>query len=344
MIHETPLVSHSDKSSVAARAHALVRRSLRRRLRRRLQCGLPFIAALLGGCETAERVQNALKADQGDPVWQGDSTLLAPHPEILFRVTRDSAGARIVPLATIGDQGFRVLTLSDRGWRAFDIDYLHSGHPLTPSQRGRAGAPLQTIRGMWEGTPLDSIRGCSIILPAAIAKVPNGVEFLTSVPRPPLTRVTSLSAGELQTAINAVPTLIAPAAGIPMSMLPRYTREVFVAESGNGPRPTVVLVFDDPEIVADSVRDMGQRPRHLVVILDKGVYGYKPTYTYSTLGSRRSPPRFRFLDHLDVDGDEKSELLFGLRVTEAPLYTIVLRYDTDAWRELTRYQRQRCHA
>ena len=306
---------------------------------------LPFGIALLGGaCDTTERVKNALRADQGDPVWQGDSTLLATHPDVLFRVTRDSAGARVVPLATMGPQGFRLLTLSDRGWRAFDLDYLVGGKSLTPYRGGRELAPVRSTRGMWEGAPLDSIRGCSIILPGALASIPDGVEFFTSGKRPPLQPVTALSAAELQTAIGAIATLIAPAAGISMSMLPRYTRDVYVAETGNGPRPTIVVVYDDPEVVADRVRQMGARPRHLVVVLDKGVYGYKPTFTYTTLGNKLSPPRYRYLDHIDVDNDGKSELFFGLRVAAAPLYTIVLRYEADAWRELLRNERQRCHA
>ncbi len=333
MIHETHRVTLPHCFSNAPRLRDLARRCL------------PLTFALIGiGCGTADRVKDALRSDQGDPVWAGDSTLLAGRPEVLFRVTRDSAGTRVVPLATMGTQGFRLLTLSDRGWRSFDLEYLQSGHQLTPYRSGRAGAPIATTRGMWEGTPLDSIRGCSIILPAAVASLPDGVELLTSGKRPPLKGVTSLSPGELQTAIDAVPTLIAPAAGISMSMLPRYKREVFVAETGNGPRPTIVLVYDDPEIVADSVRPMGQRPRHLVVILDKGVYGYKPTYTYSTLGNKLSPPRFRYLDHIDIDDDGKSELFFGLRIQGAPLYTIVLKYEVDAWRELLRNERQRCHA
>ena len=40
--------------------------------------------------------------------------------------------------------------------------------------------------------------------------------------------------------------------------------------------PLAIRVAIDPEVVADSVRQMGARPRHLVVVLDKGVYGYKP--------------------------------------------------------------------
>lgn len=315
------------------------------RLRGAALRSLPLGLALLSAaCDTTARVKEALKADQGDPVWQGDSTLLATHPEVLFRVTRDSAGARIVPLATMGRQGFRLLTLSDRGWRSFDLDYLQGGQVLTPYRNARALPAVTLTRGMWEGAPLDTIRGCSIILPGALAALPPGVEFFTSGKRPPIKPVTSLSAGELQTAIDAIPTLIAPAAGISMTMLPRYQREVYVAETGNGPRPTIVVVYDDPEVVADSVRQMGARPRHLVVVLDKGVYGYKPTFTYTTLGNKLSPPRYRYLDHLDVDDDGKSELFFGLRIKGAPLYTIVLRYEAEAWREVLRNERQRCHA
>lgn len=314
------------------------------RLRRVALQILPLALTLLAAaCDTTERVKNALRADQGDPVWQGDSAQLAAHPEVLFRVTRDSTGARVVPLATMGPQGFRLLTLSDRGWRSFDLEYLYAGKSLTPYRGGRALAPVTSTRGMWEGAPLDTIRGCSIMLPGARTTFPEGIEFFTSGKRPPLKPVTPLSAGELQTAIEAIPTLIAPAAGISMSMLPRYQRDVYVAETGNGLRPTIVVVYDDPEVVADSVRQMGARPRHLVVVLDRGVYGYKPTFTYTTLGNKLSPPRYRYLDHIDVDDDGKSELFFGLKITGAPLYTIVLRYEADAWRELLRNERQRCH-
>jgi hypothetical protein len=190
---------------------------------------LPLGLALLGAaCDTAERVKNALRADQGDPVWQGDSTLLATHPEVLFRVTRDSAGPRIVPLATMGSQGFRLLTLSDRGWRAFDLDYLHSGKPLTPYRDGRALPPVASTRGMWEGAPLDTIRGCSIMLPSAAASIPADVELFSSGVRPRPTPVAALSAGDLQAALDAIPMLIAPAAGISPSLITRYQRVVHV--------------------------------------------------------------------------------------------------------------------
>ena len=152
-----------------------------------------------------------------------------------------------------------------------------------------------------------------------------------------------LSAGELQSALSLIPTLLAPAAGIAMSMLPRYKREIYVAETGNGSHPTIVAVYDDPEVVPDSILRMRARPRHMVIVMDKGVYGYRATFRYTTLGDKRSPPRYRYLDHIDVDGDGKSELFFGLMLKGAPLYTIVMRFEADAWRELLRNQRQRCH-
>ena len=105
-------------------------------------------------------------------MWRDDSIRLATHPAVLFRVTRDSAGARIVPLATMGPQGARLLTLSDRGWRSFDLDYLQSGHALTPYRNARPLPPVPMTRGMWEGAPLDTIRGCAIILPGALAPLP----------------------------------------------------------------------------------------------------------------------------------------------------------------------------
>ena len=316
---------------------ALTRLSLTRR-------ALTLVALTLAvGCSRSEGGQNALSANGGDPVWQSDSTLLAPHPDVLFRVTRNGAASRIVPLATIGPQGPGLLALSNRGWRALDVAYLFGGQSLTPYRSGRPLAPVPLTRGMWEGPPLDTMPGCSILLPGAVASIPDGVEFFTSGKRPALKPVTPLSAGELRNALEAIPTLIAPTAGIAMAMLPRYRRQVYVAETGHGARPTIIVVYDDPERVADSVRRTDTRPRHFVVVLDRGVYGYKPTFTYTTLGNRRSPPRYRYLDHLDVDDDGQSELLFGLQVDEAPLYTIVLRFQVDAWRELVRNERQRCH-
>jgi hypothetical protein len=83
---------------------------------------------------------------------------------------------------------------------------------------------------------------------------------------------------------------------------------------------------------------MAQRPRQFIVALDKGVYGYRPSFTYSTLGNALTPPRMRFLDYVDIDGDGKAEIFFGFLYAAGGSLTLdattVLRYDNEAWREV----------
>ncbi len=312
--------------------------------------GVPLLLTLLTilSVSACDRVKNALRPVTGDPAWQNDSTLLASAPTVLFRAVRPGERAQVVPVATYGEQGLRFLSLSNRGWRALDIDYLQSTSTVTPIRNGAALPRLSLRRGMWEGTALDSIAGCTVIVPGGDAAVPAGVELLVSGPRPPLNAVTPLGDGELQTIMTTVSTLIAPTVGVPLSAQSRYTREVHVVAGGNGPAPSIVVIYNDPDIASDSLRPIGERPRQLVIVLDKGVYGYKPSYTFSTLGNKRTPPRIKYLDYVDVDGDRKAELFFGLALPpeerRAELYTIVLHHSVDAWRELSRFPLGRCLA
>jgi len=296
------------------------------------------------GTSACDRVQKALNPEPGDPVWRSDSTLLASKPPVLLRVVRTDSSTRIVPIATVGEQGYRPLSLGNRGWRAFDLAYLQSTASLTPLRDGDGLSALTPQRGMWEGPALDSIPGCTVILPGAQAALPAGVQLLLSGPRPPLNPTQGMDGSELQRTLAAIPTLIAPTVGISMSLLPRYRREVHVISTGATAQPSIVVTFDDPEVVSDTVPMMGQRPRQLVLVLDKGIYGYKPSYTFSTVGNNKSAPRLRYLGYVDVDGDRKAELLFGLQTPRAPLYTIFMRFEADAWREMAKYERGRCQS
>jgi hypothetical protein len=308
-------------------------------------------AAGITGCE---RVKNALRpAEGGDQRWTGDSTLLASKADYLFRVRRTGRDVRVVPIATIGAQGFRPLYFSARGWRAFDVQYLQRGSKLTAYRAGRSAGAVELQRGMWEppSAPLDTIVGCPSVVPSARAAVADGVGMLLNGAPPPLKPVKPLSAGELQEALATVPTLVAPTSGISGTMLARYKREVHVVNSGTSSAPSIVLIYDDPEQLPDSVAPIAQRPRHLVVVLDRGVYGYRPTFTYATVGNKHqnSPLRYAFIDYIDVDGDGRAELFFGTHdsrvqaVLNVPsLYTVVLRFENEAWREMLRHNGSPC--
>ncbi len=308
--------------------------------RRGLLVALLLSLAGRGGCDRIQRQlsdDNAAAAQSADPAWQRDSLLLSSTPTVLFRVLDLPVGRVVSPIATTTAQGFRVLSMASRGWKAFDVNYLYAGKTLRTIEDGRPASELLLKRGMWElGAQLDSIESCQRLVPAGMVDAPAGARLAIAGPISALKPVTPLSAAELQSAMATIPTLVAPSVGIGPSMLSRYTREVHTLATGNGARPSILVIYDDPEQVADSVIDVAQRPRQFVVILDKGVYGYRPTFSFKTLGNARTAPRMRWLDYVDVDRDGKAELFFGITANKKYDATVALRFENDAWRETMR--------
>ncbi|MBL0169117.1 MAG: hypothetical protein IPP90_00100 [Gemmatimonadaceae bacterium] len=306
------------------------------------QCGawrlLLMTLVLTTGCD---RLKNATSGGasslSADPTWLADSALLAGKPRILFRTYVHEQGRGIAPIATIGAIGFRQVMMGGRGWKAFDVNYLRDGKTLTALRDGRAIGVAKSSRGMWESSgQLDSIPRCNLI-PTGLTDAPPSVTLALSGSPLPVKPVTPLSDGELQDALAKVPTLIAPSAGIPISLLARYKREVHVMSTGVSSRPSILLIFNDPEQVPDTLQPTAQRPRQLVVVLDKGVYGYRPSYRYATLGNALSTPRLTFLDILDVDGDGHAEIFFGSKYRHIDRMldaTHAMRFENDAWREI----------
>ncbi|HEY0930834.1 MAG TPA: hypothetical protein VGE27_13010 [Gemmatimonas sp.] len=314
--------------------------SIRSRSRRlHVACWLPLLLMGVGGCE---RVKAALNPSQTDASWQADSTFLASNPTVLFRVDRSSRVPRIVPIATIGPSGPRPLALSSRGWRAFDISYLQGGASLTPYRDGEPLPTAHATRGMWEGPPLDTLP-CPSPLPAALATFDARVELLTSGATP-LRRPASAGIGdaELQSVVSNVNLLVAPTTGLSLSRLARYRRSVHAVATGASARPTIVVTYDNPDIAVDSMGRFTDQPHHLTVVLDKGVYGYKPSLMYADVADNRVQPRRKFLGALDADGDGKAELYFGVQLPQFPLVTYSYRFEGDAWLEAFKYERGRC--
>lgn len=282
--------------------------------------------------------------------WYSDSLLLASEPEVLFRVLPDPGGAFVVPLATVGAQGIRALKLSARGWRQVDASYMQAGKLLTPYSANEAQPPIRMFRGMWQpgASPLDSL-GCAVVVPMARALATGSPgesalpPFATNGVRPPLKHTQLMTPAEVAKYLENIGTLVAPSAGIAPGQLSLYERRVHQIPTGISNSATLLLEYNDLRPLPDSLAAYGERPRQLIVALDKGTYGPRPTYTFATVGSRSTPPRLRFLDYMDVDNDGVPELLFGLLETErAPLFTTVLRFENDAWREAFRFFGNRC--
>lgn len=286
----------------------------------------------LVGCSRAEQTA----ADVGDPVWRADSLLLASRPPVVFRALDHERGRAVVPITLMGPQALRLIRLGGRGWEAFDTTYLSKGRVLNAIRDGRVLGQASLTRRMWEPLgALDSLPGCPRVIPAGLADVPRDVHLLVSGERPKAKAVDAISPGMLASVLATVPTLIAPSKGIPTEMMSRYTREAHVLSTGSTSRPTILVIYRDPRPVSDTVRPIAQRPRQLIVLLDQGQFGYRPTYTFTTLGNAQTPPKLSFLDYFDVDGDGVAELFFtSLRSQELPT-TVVLRFGRDeTWREV----------
>lgn len=309
------------------------------------------IAVLTGvGCGSDSAVGRIFSGDPSVSRWTRDSVLLEERPEILFRVLPDGGSALVVPLGTVGAEGLRALKLSERGWRRVDAEYMHAGKTLTAYRSGRQAESIRMFRGMWQpgAAPLDTLN-CPVVIPMARAILTGADEgrgfapLATTGGRPPLAHALTLSPAEIAKALENIGTLVAPSSGIPPGQLARYERRVVQVPTGVNGSSTLLVEYNDPAPLPDSLKPFGERPRQFIVALDRGTYGFRPTYSFSTVGSRETPPRLEFLDYLDVDNDGVPELFFGLRERAlAPLYTLVLRYENEAWRELYRTVGNRC--
>ncbi len=280
-----------------------------------------------------------------DEKWASDSMMLASNPEVLFTTFKTKNGFEIAPIGLIGLRGFRNIRLGDRGWHAFDIQYLAGGQMLEAYRDGKSVGPVKLSRGMWtENAPaLDSIPGCEIIVPSALAPMLQGTQLFTLKKHaPPPVPAKPVSGAEVEQALRESNMLVATQKGIPIAALPKYVRTVHLVNTGHGTKPTLVVVYDDPEVYPDTLLADLQRPRHLIVFLDWENWGYKATWTYATLGNKGSPPRYRYLDYIDVDDDGKAEVLLGVQLATEPLFTIILRRDPPTWIEEARQTGRRC--
>jgi hypothetical protein len=303
------------------------------------------LAGSVSACGDRSAIRQLLGGDPAAARWTQDSLRLEAEPTLLFRVLPDGGGAFVLPIATIGTEGIQRARFSSRGWQRVDADFLQAGRELLPLRAGRTDSALRMFRGMWQpGTgPLDSLP-CASPVPLARAMRTDGVPpFATNRPRPPLAHGLTLDPAGVAAALEPIGNLMAPSVGIPPGQLGRYERRVTLVPTGINGGTTLVVEYNDRTPPPTDPHAVGERPRQYIVVLDKAVYSYRPSYTYSTLGGEQAPPKLRLLDFLDTDDDGVPELFFGLQEAErGPWFVAMLRYEQNAWREQFRYLGNRC--
>lgn len=310
--------------------------------------GRPWLVALLLGAttvgcdrgggtaaaDTAATTSAAARAAAGgggsDPQWRADSTLIAGTPGVLFRVVRTPTLTQAVPVMRMGP-GFGALALSPRGWRAFDVAYLYEGRTLTPLRGGTALPPVQSRRGMWEGVTLDSLTGCTQLLPGGAVSVPDGAELMVGGRAPRYVPDASLPPGMMDDALQRLATLVAPSAGVAMTRIKRFERTLHVVPHGSDGKASLLALYRDPTPAPDTVDLASQPPRFFAALMEPGQYGARAAWQYATVAVPGSSPPLTYLGHLDVDGDGGTELILGVPDDRFPLHVLVVRREDDRW-------------
>ena len=297
----------------------------------------------MSACQGArDTIKNRLYPKEGDGGWAQDSAFVASRPGLVYRVIEKNGQQYIMPITTLAG-GSRPLRLSERGWKALDSATMWENKLVTPMREGRAESPVKMQRGMWENPtyPLDTARACAgSQVPIGQVTLPAGVSFVVANYKAP-SNIVTLDAGVLQQAIDQVPTLVTPTLGVPAAVLARYRRSVH--QIGRPDRaPSILLQYDDPDPVLDTGSVRGKRPRNLIVVMDKGVYGYHPSWVYATTKMKGDRTPLKFLDAFDVTGDGIPELFFTLDVDRGREWTFQYRQWNDTWRESWHHSEGRC--
>lgn len=297
-----------------------------------------MLGILTTACDRGDRKAagdlSVLRAASGtgavDPQWRADSTLIVGAPGVLFRVVRTPARTQAVPVLRLGP-GYAAIALSPRGWRAFDVAYLYEGRPLTPLRGGTPLPAVRSRRGMWEGSPLDSLRGCNQLLPGGDVSAPEGTELMVGGRAPRYVAEAELPPGMTDDALRRLTTLVAPSVGIGMAALRRFDRTLHVVPNGNDGKASLLAIYRDPAPVTDTVDVMAQPTRFMAVLMEPGRYGPRATWQYATPGIPGTSPPLEYLGHLDMDGDGGTELVLGVADPKFPLHVLIVRREEDRW-------------
>lgn len=321
-------------------------RSLRTTLgfvQRRLTPAVVCVALITSvGCQDLrDTVNNKLYKPVTDTGWETDSTFLANSPSVLFRIYHRAGKSFVMPIGALGPSGMRDLHMTQRGWRALDINLLYAGNKLLPVRNGQVAGTIATDRGMWEDPthPVDSVKGCPTVIPTAQVNADSGLTLALTNYKAPGGQL--LDAGALANAISEVPQLVAPTMGISGAELSHYERFVHQIAHAEGP-PSILLEYHDLTPVVDTGVTQGVRPKHLIIVLDKGIYGYRATWRYQTTGMSKDKPALHYLDAVDTNADGIPELFFSIDYVGGRTQTSMYKQWNDSWRESWLRDLMRC--
>ena len=275
---------------------------------------LATVASLLtlGACDVPPQIRNACGTIRRPHAGRATACCLQAPPTCCFACAPTPAARMWCRSPRSGTDGLHALRLSGRGWREFDAEYLQTGRTdhAPPARRlGRGGPHVpRHVAARRHAARLAQLpgrdphrtrvrTGSSDGSFSCRPSPPAGSARRSSTRRHDVAAEIDQGAPERGNARGAV--LGHPARG----NLSRYQRRVHQIPAGVNGSSSLLVEYNDPSPLPDTVATFGERPRQLIVVLDKGRYGFRPTFTFSTVGTRGTPPRLQFLDYLDLDDD-----------------------------------------
>lgn len=303
-----------------------------------------FIASILvlaAACDKQAASSRAESASAG--------TDLSGSPTLLFSVFGPRDAPKLAPIAVVTAAGLQPIDLDERGWRELDSTYFAAGKTLSVYRNGRDLGPVEITRGMWpaDSAPLYEVRGCRTVVPQALGRFrasndfEETVEFLaSSVPLAQIQDARPFPANaeaQGQTLASAV----AAATGLgpeDLSGLDFHARWLRTGVGANG--RTLLTSYIDP-----NAGDLGPGAGNtavLVLLAEDSAGTFNTSYQHAKSGESRSVEFRRLLNHLDLDGDGKSELVMeAWKYAEIPAL-IVLKHNGTRWMESYRMSLEWC--
>lgn len=276
-------------------------------------------------------------------------TDLSGSPTVLFTVFGPREEPKLAPIAVLRAGTLEQITLDETGWRELDSLYFVAGSSVPIYRNGASLGGIEIVRRMWpaDSEPLYEVRGCRTVVPQALGRLTpvsafeETVELLAS--STPIAQPTDNRAfpANPEAQGKTLADAVAATAGIGAEDLSGLDFHARWLRTGVGPSGRTLLAsYIDP-----NAGDLGPGAGNTSVILvmaEDSAGTFKTSFSHSDIGESRTVEFQRLVNHADLDGDGKSELVMqAWRYAGIPSI-VVLRHNGTRWVEAFRVSEEWC--
>ncbi|GAC1654671.1 MAG: hypothetical protein NVS4B3_18870 [Gemmatimonadaceae bacterium] len=312
------------------------------------------IVVLGSSCDKAKELAASATDAVGKPKAAepaaADRLDLSSKPDILFEIFGEKDDPRMIPIASIVHHELRPIVLTSSGWKQFDALYARSGATYPIYRGGVRVGTARVKQGMWEkeGAPLYSLPNCARLIPLSAVAVTGDVgtgftvELLASTASLARRAKPTLPASAQQTkTAREMGIRLGLAAGIPQNELDALQFRAAALPTGAASGPTLLVSFIDPH--AEEKVAANASTANVFVLADQDPSGtYQPSFSHIAHGPASKAEFRRFIDRLDVAGDEKDEIILEGWQYGGDTFLSVLSFVNDKWSELYRARASWC--